>query len=602
MAARILYVDASRLDDSGNGLTPATAKRTPRAAQSISLNGDRILIKAGYCYAPLSGHFMRFTGVSNIEVGTYGTASDKPILDALSYDNPGSSGWTHVSNGIWKKTFGPFFIRRLWVNSVNNGIRVADRTLGIAKRRATGTGLKVINPNPSEEQILAALNASDIWATGGSTLGYALYVYTGSTTINPSTFYGGLAFIQSDGVSVGAIEGIVVQNQTGIYVHDLHFRGNGGVGIRLYAQNSDVRDVENCLFEDCIVTAPYQGAFLSRINGELNPVRRIKSSTTRRVFCDYLSSPDEQEPNENYAYLTAMSDLFSIADGSVAISIENCTAINSAHFGFVSGSVSMNTAPPIGSRVVNNTVRYDTWNTYGRGLGSFNGSVLFSGNLIDGQNTRSQLAGTCTVVGNIWTNLRPSVRKPSVSQGIAIESYIFDSNIGNIGNERYVYIEPVNVLIANNTFDHPCDAAIGMHFYKQSTGPADNVFPAQSVTIRNNIVNRLVSRFLQTYEDSGRIIPAQILEKNCVYNGQSGDNKIRWRGADYAINVAPGCTSNLEENPDMDSTYQPRNPALRGTGVTVIGKDFNGKQFYDPPNIGAIDIETNYPRYQLVDE
>ena len=585
----IRYVDAAMPDDTGNGLTPATAKRTPRAAQQAASAGDKILLKTGYCYAPVNGAFMFFSGVSNVEISTYGTASDKPILDALTYQNPGVPGWTYVSGGIWKKTFAAFYIRRLWVGSTSLGNLISDRVVGTAKRRATATGLTTPSANPSESAILAALNTNNIWFGGGSATSYALYVYTGTASIDPPTYYGGLAFIQSDGLTVGAITGIHVQNQTAIYAHDLHFRGNSATAIRLQAQNSDSRDVADCLFEDCLVTAPYQGAFKSCIVGEATPTRRCKSTTVRRVYCDYWSSADEMELNTSYDYLSGIADLFNVADGSMAITIDGCTAINSAHMGIVTGSIAMATIPPRGCLVTNNLVRYDPWHTYARGLGCFDADTIFRGNLIDGQNTRSQFSGSAKVIGNVWINLRNCVRKANVAQWIAVESYMYDSFTAGIGNDRYVRINPANVVIANNTAYGPVNDALRFSYYLTPRGAADNSFDAGSVTVENNIVYSPKNKFLTTYEDAGKTMGQQTFINNCVYNAATGDSKINWRGANYTINNAPGCSSNIEADPQLDALHRPQSAMVKRGGVYVGGKDFYGKQFYYPPNIGAVD-------------
>lgn len=593
------YVDASMPDDTGNGLTPVTAKRTPRAAQQLASPGDQILLRTGYCYAPVSGLFLFFTGVSNVEVGTYGTASDKPILDALTYQNPGVAGWNHVGSGIWKRIFAAFYIRRLWVGSTSLGNLVSERIVGTAKRRATGIGLTTPAANPTEAQILAGLNSNNIWFGGGPATSYALYVYTGSASIDPPVHYGGLALLQSDGSTVGSVAGIHVQNQTGIYAHDLHFRGNGGSGIRIAAQNSDSRDVANCLFEDCVVTHPYQAAFVSRIAGELNPVRRCTSTTLRRVYCDYSSHPDEMELDTSYNFLSGISDLFNLGDGSVAITIEECTAINSAHNGIVSGASAMNTVPPSGCRVMNNTVYFDAWHTYARGLSAFSGDTIFTGNLVNGQNTRSQFAGSAKVIGNIWINLRPSVRKANVSQWIAVESYMYDTFTSGVGNERYLRINPVNLVIANNTVYSPLDAAIVFNYYYSPLGPANNSFSAGAVTIQNNIIHSPAQKFLITYEETGKTIGPQTISNNCVYTSLTHDNKITWRGVNCAINTAPGCSNNIEADPQLDTDYRPQSAAVKRMGAFVSGKDFYGKQFYYPPNIGAVDDLSTTGRWLL---
>ena len=45
--ATTYYVDASRPDDTGNGLSLATAKKTLNAAVNLMAGGDTLLVKAG---------------------------------------------------------------------------------------------------------------------------------------------------------------------------------------------------------------------------------------------------------------------------------------------------------------------------------------------------------------------------------------------------------------------------------------------------------------------------------------------------------------------------------------------------------------------------
>lgn len=58
--------------------------------------------------------------------------------------------------------------------------------------------------------------------------------------------------------------------------------------------------------------------------------------------------------------------------------------------------------------------------------------------------------------------------------------------------------------------------------------------------------------------------------------------------------------TNLDGDPNLDEWYRPRNPALKRAGIYLGEKDFMGKQFYDTPNIGAVDDEVD-PRYLLMD-
>jgi hypothetical protein len=298
--------------------------------------------------------------------------------------------------------------------------------------------------------------------------------------------------------------------------------------------------------------------------------------------------------------LSGIADLFNIADGSVAITIDGCTAINSAHMGIVSGSIAMATTPPAGCKIINNTIRYDAWHTYARGLGCYDNDTLFTGNLIDGQNTRSQFSGSAKVIGNIWINLRNCVRKPGVAQWIAVESYMYDSLTFGIGNERYVRINPVNVVIANNTVYGPFNDAIRFSYYLSPLGPANNTFDAGTVTVENNIIYAPIQKFLSTYEDPGKFMGQQAISNNCVYKSALNDAKVIWKAKNYSLNAAPGCTNNVECDPQLDAQYRPQAPDVKRGGKYINGKDFYGNEFYTPPNIGAADDLSSIGRWLLI--
>lgn len=55
----------------------------------------------------------------------------------------------------------------------------------------------------------------------------------------------------------------------------------------------------------------------------------------------------------------------------------------------------------------------------------------------------------------------------------------------------------------------------------------------------------------------------------------------------------------LVTDPLLDSNFRPRALALTRSGKYIGRKDFNGKRFYNPPNIGAVDDVTATPRYLM---
>ena len=155
------YVDAASPDDAGNGLTPGTAKKTIRGAYLSIAPGDTILVKSGQCHDSVAGKFFvqPNLGVAGVSIAAYGDSSDMPIWDGLNYEPPGSSGWTHVSNGVWKKVLGSWYVRRVFAGSRNNGFLTSERVIGGPLKRAGIGGVTSASQNESEAAIVAALSA-----------------------------------------------------------------------------------------------------------------------------------------------------------------------------------------------------------------------------------------------------------------------------------------------------------------------------------------------------------------------------------------------------------------------------------------------------------
>jgi hypothetical protein len=58
-------------------------------------------------------------------------------------------------------------------------------------------------------------------------------------------------------------------------------------------------------------------------------------------------------------------------------------------------------------------------------------------------------------------------------------------------------------------------------------------------------------------------------------------------------------TGTVAVDPQLDSLYRPQATPLIRTGVYLGGKDFYGRQFYNPSNIGAVEDLSNTPRYAV---
>ena len=185
-----LYVDASRPDDSGNGTSPGTAKKTLRGAR-LAMGSDKniIFVKSGQHHAPVSGKFLDLTvpGQFGMDVLPYGDG-DLPIWDSLTYNVEGAGGWTYISDGVWKRVAGAWYCRRMFAGARNTGYLSGQRYPGTPLRRAPVSGATSATQNVAESTIVASLSAAGPWAPGGSTTGFAIYVYTGSAVLSPDVF------------------------------------------------------------------------------------------------------------------------------------------------------------------------------------------------------------------------------------------------------------------------------------------------------------------------------------------------------------------------------------------------------------------------------
>jgi hypothetical protein len=79
-----------------------------------------------------------------------------------------------------------------------------------------------------------------------------------------------------------------------------------------------------------------------------------------------------------------------------------------------------------------------------------------------------------------------------------------------------------------------------------------------------------------------------------VWNRESNNVFFGFKSGTQALNA-----SSLNVNPDLDPNYRPRSSKVKRAGAYLGGKDYYGKQFYNTPNIGAVEDVTDTPRYTL---
>lgn len=149
--------------------------------------------------------------------------------------------------------------------------------------------------------------------------------------------------------------------------------------------------------------------------------------------------------------------------------------------------------------------------------------------------------------------------------------------VGNIVEDCYVganygHDSETGNQILNNTFIR-CNTGID----KVGTAVLSG-----NVTVKNNIFLNCATGF------SSGANPSISADYNCLHGFVT----------DYT-GVTPG-PNDLKLDPVLDEFYRPRAAALKRSGTSISARDFYGKQFYNPPNIGAVNDMPATPRYLLM--
>lgn len=594
----IIHVDSLLGSDSNPG-TESLPKLTVKAAETAATVFDKVALRAGRCYSPVNGYFPRLQK-NGLTLCAYGlpdglsfTDSEiwdhYPILDGLTYENSNATGWTYEGDGVWSKTFASAKAKRVWFGAVNTGVLITQRVIGTAYRRtpdATADNLTAIK---------AALNNADRWHPAGSALGWKLYIYTGSATLSPPAYYDGLAILIADGATIGAQEGVYITQSVGAQAQNIHVRGAFGDSARIASLSSDTILTDEAIIQECL--ASYTGAanvFSIRTSGLNNtdPRKKISRSYIVDTKADSKTSQYEQEPSSAYSNLATM-DMYVITGNAEDCHIQDFEAINSAHVGAAMGGQEF--SEPVNCSIKYGHIKFDNWITYGRGLASSRmTSSVINACHVEGQNVRSQFADG-HIVGNLWTNMRASIRKPTTDEWAAVECYAYDYG-GADGPYRYEVRKPRDLRIEHNTVILPIASPGAYPLLLTTYGsayPISDPNPSidlNTVKVRNNIVVLDTPRSWLASFANGGAIADQLVQNNIIYTS-GADATVRWAGATVGMNARTGHTGNLNVNPMLGADYRPlaSSPAVGAgtpTGTTYadrLGVAFNPTT----PTIGA---------------
>jgi hypothetical protein len=159
-----------------------------------------------------------------------------------------------------------------------------------------------------------------------------------------------------------------------------------------------------------------------------------------------------------------------------------------------------------------------------------------------------------------------------VLDGINLTAYgnIFDGCVNGVAFGNKNAAQSSNIF--NNTF---CNCSQSGAFMGAGASTTTNL-------VRNNIFT------------AARSIPS-VKNNAATWTGESSN-------CFYAFGATSGHTlhaSTVTVNPELGADYRPGNTTLKRAGTYLGGKDFSSKNFYNPPNFGAVDELTATPRYTL---
>lgn len=607
------YVDAINGSDSNNGLTPATAKQYYRTVVNLlSTTGDTILLARGM-YHGVRAVSEDLPGIQKLglTIDAYGTGGN-PCFDGFTYEAAGTGGWTHEGSGVWSKQYGTTSsVKRFFTGSRNTGKLLSQRSPGTAQRAAPDTGIYATTDNVTGS-IIPALTRGDgsIWYGAGATLTRKLYVFTGSTTIDPPTAYNGIAFIQSGTGTFGIVNAIAITKSHNITVSNVDVQGTAGESFLIYATDTDTTAVNNIKLTNCNSFYAFTSGFRIRQTTTQTPSPiTISQVTLTNCTGNTSTSVFEQEPDSTkWSRLSGACDMFFATGRINDVRFYNCMSTNSFHSGLTLGALDANTSRPIDSGFHNCTVYADTWTTYTRGAAIYpcEESCYLTRCLFNGMNVRTQLSGSVKFYGNNFQNLRASIRKPNTSGVIAVESYVFDGLNASIGTERYVYIQPYpGLTIEHNFFGPSYDNPIEFNAYNNGAtfGVASATFSDNYVTVANNVlmdtapIRKSLPSLVGTQE-GGVTLGDEIFVNNLVFKGAGQpDPTITYKGVSYAINANTGFSGNLTTDPQITnatSSIPSTSPLIGASVFQQYCSGFDGKPFKLPATIGS------YEAYNLV--
>lgn len=602
------YADPSRPDNSGNGTTPATAKKYLGTILGFITRGldQNFWLRAGMYHDVGTVALPSIQG-AHMRIRRYGDGGN-PCIDARNWIEQGSNRFTLVGPAtkggyVWSIQIGTTSTAyRVWSKSTNKGILLHERTIGEALRHVPNEGTYGMGDNLTK--IANTLSNEDTWYGAGSSLGYRIYIWT-RDLVDPADYWEGLSVAQSGTGTTGADYAFNVTRTQDLIVSGIDSFGTRAQNVLIRATDTDTVPCTGIGFEDCNMLGSSFGVAVQQTTtatGIANNLTAISDVWFKRCTVNTNSSAREQEPDYlRYGRLAGSTDLFLFTGRIDNVRAEDCVSINGNHSGMTLGALDANSSLPRRTGFRNHLVKADDWNTYARGLSTFlcDPSCFFESCTLDGMNVRAQYSGEPLITSMNSINNRASIRDPNTDGHIAVESFIMDRGTANIGNEKYVYIKPVNVRMVNCTFGPTPGTPIVMNSYLTTAGsglPAATIDP-KALKLENCLLidtdpSRANKPIMLTYEEGGLVVGEPALENLAVWKGEGVPTAtVQFRSYTGPIEGMPGVVSPILADPKVSKDLRPLSGSpLIGAGKPAAKRVCNdGRRFKPTPTIGAFE-------------
>lgn len=523
--------------DANSGLTRLLPKQSLSAAGGLVVAGNQISFKCGSRAVLASG----VTGwVLNNKVGpcTIDYYDDdlsplKPLFDGMTYLAPTTDdgNWTSLGDGRWTRAF-TAEVNRMFVGTSAN---VLANTIG-APFGYVSTA--------------AAVTSETKWHMLTSSP-FTVTMYTGSLTVAPPTYFGGLACV---GNNIATVGGIWVSRCSGIHFDSI--RGWGGQRQGLAFVSELAAGASNCSTTDCEWHAWGRGG-----NGFV--MTNTTSITTWVDGCSFIrpyahAHSSVLEDDGDAGRWSAHNGVAGVGRIKNALT-EDPIVLGGCRHSYIQwqrdGTTTIYEMENITVRATGTRESYiDAIDAeYGHDFDFNCQGFLIEGIEIRNHVTRSQLGQVGIVRGCFWSSCREALQP------------------GNLNTEQCLWIQNwrspdyrkvVDILIENNRFKNPWAAAIAISEDPDDEVSPESTFYDDSVRISQNVIEDRTHLETRTYSVDQQVssAPHTITEFDLTDNIFITPNLSPVRrevtsggNVSYTVNGYSGASGNLRYSTPLEA-------------------------------------------------